>query len=244
MYLDIKTLQLAAIVVCCVLGPVSLAFAPTQRYMQPSRFWGGGLVALALGLALVSLHGHVSDFVSLALGPGLLALALSFAQASARSVAGKEGRDLTGLALLAGVVVLLLAAEMLSALAWLRVPLSMGALGVLAWTVNVVGVAVGNAAVAVPARVTKRPVMQPTQPGGSTGTLSVALFDPTLAGLKAIAMVHELPPCTGPLARQVPPATENSLAFAPVMVIEPSCAVVPTGPVTAATNTFCVALVV
>ena len=174
MYLDIKTLQLAAIVVCCVLGPVSLAFAPTQRYMQPSRFWGGGLVALALGLALVSLHGHVSDFVSLALGPGLLALALSFAQASARSVAGKEGRDLTGLALLAGVVVLLLAAEMLSALAWLRVPLSMGALGVLAWRV-----AIGfDACKGLPEGGTLRTI------GAIFGCLSLSLF---LQGLLTLA---------------------------------------------------------
>jgi len=131
-YLDLRTLQLAAIVVCCVLGPVSLAFPPVQRHMQPSRFWGAGLIALAGGLALGSLLGNAPDFVSHVLGPGLLALALTFAQSSARAVAGKDRRDVLGFTLLALFVLMLLALESLSAVAWLRGPLAMAALGLLA----------------------------------------------------------------------------------------------------------------
>jgi len=132
LYLDLRTLQVAAIVVCCVLGPVSLAFAPTQRYMQPSRFWGAGLIALAGGLALVSLRGNAPDFVSQILGPALLALALTFAQSSARSAVGKGWRDVPGLTLLALFVLMLLALEKLSADERLRDLLGMGALGLLA----------------------------------------------------------------------------------------------------------------
>lgn len=143
MYLDIKTLHLAAIVVCCVFGPVSLAFAPEQRDMQPSRFWGAGLIALALGLALGSLRGYVSDMVSLVLGPGLLALALTFAQSSARSAAGRESRDVAGWAFLLAIVLMLIALQRLSALAWLRAPLSMAALGLLACRVAI-GFDIGN----------------------------------------------------------------------------------------------------
>ncbi len=132
MYLDLRTLQVAAIVACCVLGPVSLAFAPTQRYMQPSRFWGAGLIALAGGLALVSLRGHVPDLVSEILGPALIALALTFAQSSARSAAGKGGRDILGLTLLALYILMLIALNRVSTDAWLRDLLGMGMLGLLA----------------------------------------------------------------------------------------------------------------
>lgn len=132
MYLDLRTLQVAAIVVCCVLGPVSLAFAPTQRFLRPSRFWGAGLIALAGGLALISLRGNGPNLVSQVLGPALLALALTFAQRSARSAAGKGGRDVPGLTLLALFILMLLALERVSADARLRDLLGMGALGLLA----------------------------------------------------------------------------------------------------------------
>ena len=132
MYLDLRTLQVAAIVVCCVLGPVSLAFAPTQPYMRPSRFWGAGLIALASGLALISLHENGPLLVSQVLGPALVALALTFAQSSARSTAGTAGRDVPGLTLLALFILMLLALESLSADARLRDLLGTGALGLLA----------------------------------------------------------------------------------------------------------------
>ena len=132
MYLDLRTLQVAAIVVCCVLGPVSLAFAPTQRYLRPSRFWGAGLIALASGLALISLRGNGPHLVSQVLGPALLALALTFAQLSARSAAAKGGRDVPGLMLLALYILMLFALESVSADARLRDLLGMGALGLLA----------------------------------------------------------------------------------------------------------------
>ena len=131
MYLDLRTLQVAAIVVCCVLGPVSLAFAPTQRYMRPSRFWGAGLIALASGLALISLRQDGPQLVSQLLAPALLALALTFAQSSARSAAGNTGRDVPGIALLVLFIVLLLALEWVSADARLRDLLGIGALGLL-----------------------------------------------------------------------------------------------------------------
>ena len=135
MYLDLRTLQVAAIVVCIVLGPVSLAFAPTQKYMLPSRFWGAGLIALACGLALVSLSGDGPDFVAQVLGPALIALALSFAQSSARSTVGRDGRDVVGLALLGLFLLILLALTRLPPGAWLRELLGMGMLGLLAFRV-------------------------------------------------------------------------------------------------------------
>src|SRR5687767_11151493 len=94
---------------------------------------------------------------------------------------------------------------------------------------------------AVPERPTERPAMQPTQ-GGSSGTLSSALFAPALSGLKATVMVQLAPPCTGPLlGEQLPPVTENSAAFAPVMVIGPSTAIPAGAPPTAATWMVCAA---
>ena len=137
MYLDLKTLQLAAIVVCFVLGPVSLAFAPTQQIMQPSRFWGAGLIALALGLALGSLEGHAPNFISQVLGSGLVALALGFAHLSARSVAGGKVRDVTDLTLLSVFILTMLVLERMASLAWLRFPVCMAGLALFACRVAI-----------------------------------------------------------------------------------------------------------
>jgi diguanylate cyclase (GGDEF)-like protein len=132
LYLDLRTLQVAAIVVCCVLGPLSLAFAPAQRDLQPSRYWGAALIALACGLALASLRGQGPDFIAQVLGPASLALGLTLAHMSARSVLGKGGRDVPGLALLGLFVLTLLALEKFSVDAGLHDLLVMGALALLA----------------------------------------------------------------------------------------------------------------
>jgi diguanylate cyclase (GGDEF)-like protein len=131
-YLDLRTLQVAAIVVCCVLGPTLLAFSPAQRQMQPARYWGAGLIALAWGLALGSLHGHAPDFVVLAIAPCCLAVALTCAQFSARAIAAKSARDVAGLTLLGMALVLFVALEQLSAPPWLAGLARAGTLGLLA----------------------------------------------------------------------------------------------------------------
>lgn len=137
MYLDLRTLQVAAIVVCCVLGPTLLAFTPAQRRMQasqiqPARYWGAGLIALAWGLALGSLRGHAPGFVVLAVAPCCLAAALACAQVCARTIAGKEARDIPGLTLLGMALVLFVALEQLSAPPWLAGLARAGTLGLLA----------------------------------------------------------------------------------------------------------------
>jgi diguanylate cyclase (GGDEF)-like protein len=123
----------ATVVVCSVLGPISLAFGPVQPHMQPSRLWGAGLVAVAGGLALIGLQGLGPDYVSRVVGPGLLALALTFAEASARATLGKSARDVLGWTLLASFVLAFLALEGMSGDPWLRHLLGMGLLGFLAF---------------------------------------------------------------------------------------------------------------
>ena len=129
MYLDIRTLQVATIVVCSVLGPVSIAFGPGQPHMRPSRFWGAGLVALAAGLALISLRGSVPEYVSYVLGLGLVGLALTFAQSSARSALEVAEHDIAGWALLGLCVLALLVLDRMDAEAWLRHLVGTGLIG-------------------------------------------------------------------------------------------------------------------
>jgi len=131
-YLDVRTLQVVTIIVCIVLGPVSLAFHRAQAYMQPSRFWGAALVALAGGLALINLHTLAPDFVSKVLGPGLLGLTMIFAETSARSMLGQSRPDVLGWTYLGLFFLALLALQSISADAWLHHMLAMGMLGFLA----------------------------------------------------------------------------------------------------------------
>jgi diguanylate cyclase (GGDEF)-like protein len=131
MYLDIRTLEVAAIVICSVLGPVSLALGPGQRYLQPSRYWGAGLVALAGGLALVSLRGHASTYVSQVIGMGLVALALTFAQTSALKISDEGARDVPGWILLGVIVLGLHVLGGITSNAWLHRIVGMGTMGFL-----------------------------------------------------------------------------------------------------------------
>jgi diguanylate cyclase (GGDEF)-like protein len=131
MYLDIRTLEVAAIVVCSVLGPVSLAFGPGQPHMRPARFWGAGLVALAGGLALISMRGHASAYVLHVAGTGLAALGLTFAQTSALKVHDKGARDAAGWIVLGVIVLGLHILEQITANAWLHHVVGMGILGLL-----------------------------------------------------------------------------------------------------------------
>ncbi len=124
---------MATIVVCSVLGPISLAFGPAQPHMQPSRLWGAGLVAVAGGLALLGLQDLELDYVSRVVGSGLLALALTFAEASARATLGRRTRDTLGWTLLASFVLAFLLLEGMSGDPGLRHLLSMSLLGFLAF---------------------------------------------------------------------------------------------------------------
>jgi len=120
------------IVACSVLGPVSLALGAGRPHMQPSRFWGAGLVALAGGLALIGLRGHAPDFVWEVVGQGLVALALMFAQASARTTNNEPGRDVFGWALFALLILALIIAQQTSAAAWVSQPIGSGMMGCMA----------------------------------------------------------------------------------------------------------------
>ncbi|MBI3373619.1 MAG: GGDEF domain-containing protein [Betaproteobacteria bacterium] len=118
--------------VCSVLGPVSLAFSPGQAHMRPCRFWGAGLVALACGLVLISLRGYVPVIASQVLGLGLVGLALTFAQASARSSVDDARRDVTGWVLLGAFVLALVVLYAVPVEGWLRHLAGMGMTGFLA----------------------------------------------------------------------------------------------------------------
>ena len=135
MFLDVQTLQVVAIVICFVLGPVSLAFAPRQSHMQPSRYWGAALLALAGAMEFFSFRSEVASPYWRVAGLGLAALSLTFAQASARTATGGSGRDLPGWALLGAYVLTVAALEKLSARTWLSAPIIMPALGLLAFRV-------------------------------------------------------------------------------------------------------------
>ena len=117
--------------VCSVLGPVSLAFGPGQPHMRPARFWGAGLVALAGGLALISLRGHAPSYVLDVAGTGLVALALTFAQSSALKIYDKNACDVLGWILLGVIVLGLLILDRITANAWLHHVVGMGVLGLL-----------------------------------------------------------------------------------------------------------------
>ena len=129
MFLDIRSLMVATIAVCCVLGPVSLAFGIRQPHMRPARFWGAALIALAGGLALTTLRAGAADFLSEVAGPALLALALALAARSARALQRERRRDVLGGVLLVVFFVALLALQAISADLWLRYFLVAGLLG-------------------------------------------------------------------------------------------------------------------
>lgn len=117
--------------VCSVLGPVSLAFGPGQPHMRPLRFWGAGLVALAGGLAFLSMRGFAPSYVLHVAGTGLVALALTLAQSSALKIHDKNWRDVVGWILLGAIVLGLDVLERITANAWLHHVVGMGTLGLL-----------------------------------------------------------------------------------------------------------------
>ncbi len=117
--------------VCSVLGPVSLAFGPGQAHLRPARYWGAGLVALAGGLALITLRDTAPAYASQVAGTGLVALALTFAQSSAVKMHDKAGRDLVGWILLGVIVLALHVLEGITTNAWLHHVVGMGTLGLL-----------------------------------------------------------------------------------------------------------------
>ena len=135
LYLDIRTLEVAAIVVCSVLGPVSLAFGPGQGRLRPARFWGAGLIALAGGLALITLRDTAPAYASHVIGTGLVALALTFAQSSALTMGDKAERDIPGWILLGVIVLGLHVLERTASDAWLHHVVGMGTIGLLCFRV-------------------------------------------------------------------------------------------------------------
>lgn len=132
MYLDIRTLDVAVIIVCSVFGPVSFALGAGQPHARPSRFWGGTLLALAGGLALMNLQAHDSAYVANLFGPVLFALSLTLAQACARSARGIASRDVLGWTLFALFALALLAVQYMADSAALTHILKMELLGLLA----------------------------------------------------------------------------------------------------------------
>ena len=132
MYLDIRTLDVAIIIICSVFGPVSFAFGTGQPYVLPARYWGAALLALAGGLASVNLQAHSPAFVSQLIGPVLFALALTLAQGCARSAGGKGGRDVLGWTLFGFFALAMLAQQYTSNNEALRVFLELELTGLLA----------------------------------------------------------------------------------------------------------------
>lgn len=100
--------------------------------MRACRFWGAGLVALACGLALVSLRGYAPALASQVLGLGLVGLALTFAQRSALASVDEARRDATGWVLLGAFVLALVVLYAMPVEEWLRHLAGMGMTGFLA----------------------------------------------------------------------------------------------------------------
>lgn len=198
-YLDLGTLQVAALVMCSVLGPISLAFAPAQPYMRPSRFWGAGLVALSGGLALVSLRDNAPYLVSQVLGLGLIGLALTFAYSSARAALNKVGRDTVGLTLLVLFFLVLISLDWLRASAWLRELFQMGMLGIMAGRVaygfdrgrrlpesgalRAIGIIFGLFGVSLLLQAALAPVVSVSSAASATGSTDALLLVGLIAGL-------------------------------------------------------------
>lgn len=105
MYLDPRTLTVVAIVVCMLLGPVSLAFGLRHKGLQAALLWGGALLLLAAGLVTQSLRPMLGDAIGHAVVYGFLAAAALATAQAARALAGLPRRDVPGM-VLAGLLVL------------------------------------------------------------------------------------------------------------------------------------------
>ncbi|MFM9970988.1 MAG: GGDEF domain-containing protein [Burkholderiales bacterium] len=132
MNLDIRTLDVAIIIICSVFGPVAFAFGSGQAYALSARLWGAAVLALAGGLALVNSLGHLPEYFPQFFGPALFALGLTFAQLCARSARGLGMREPLGWGLLASFALAMFAAYYTSQSATLRHFLEMEFIGLMA----------------------------------------------------------------------------------------------------------------
>ena len=97
MYLDLRTLGVVALVICMLLGPVSLAFG--LRHKVPAALhWGGALLLLALGLALQAVRIGSSDLVAHGFVYAFFAGGALLAEQAARALASRSPRDIHGFA--------------------------------------------------------------------------------------------------------------------------------------------------
>jgi len=108
-YLDPRTLTVVAIVVCMLLGPVSLAFGLRHKGLHAALWWGGALVLLAAGLVAQALRPTLGDAVGHAVVYAFLAAAAVVTSQAARALAERPQRDVTGVVLAAGLVLAMLA---------------------------------------------------------------------------------------------------------------------------------------
>ncbi len=90
MYLDVGTLSVVTVFVTALLG-VLLVFAGLQnRSIRAPMWWGAAQIVGATGLALVTSHGTVPDFVSVDIGNALVLLAYGMIWAGARMFDGRK----------------------------------------------------------------------------------------------------------------------------------------------------------
>lgn len=109
MYLDPRTLTVVAIVVCMLLGPVSLAFGLRHKGLTGALVWGAALMLLAAGLVSHALRPMLPDGVAHALIYAWLVAAALGSEQAARALSNLPHRDfqgaVAGCALVAGMLV-------------------------------------------------------------------------------------------------------------------------------------------
>lgn len=90
MHLDVGTLSVVTVFVTALLGAL-LVFAGLQnRSIRAPMWWGAAQIVSAVGLALATSRGSVSDFVAIDLANALLLLAYGLTWAGARDFDGRK----------------------------------------------------------------------------------------------------------------------------------------------------------
>jgi hypothetical protein len=106
MVLEIKTLYLVSISVGVLIGLLLLIAWLQQRAMTALAWWGGAMVLVGVGLALIGARGMIHHIHSIAIGNALIALAVAAIWTGARVL---ERRSVHWAGLFAGAAVWLAA---------------------------------------------------------------------------------------------------------------------------------------
>ena len=106
MQLEIKTLYLVSISVGVLIGLLLLAAWLQQRAVKALAWWGGAMVLVGVGLALIGARGMIHHVHSIAIGNALIALVVAAIWTGARVL---ERRSVHWVGLFAGAVIWLAA---------------------------------------------------------------------------------------------------------------------------------------